>query len=110
MITIEQSATDKILDLIKEEKDFDIKGLRIFVQGGGCSGFQYGFTWEKEINEDDFSFDLTDSNLKVIVDPMSAQYLQGSIIEYQKTIMAEQFVIRNPNAQTKCGCGSSFSV
>jgi len=65
---------------------------------------------DKEISEDDFSFDLTGSNLKVIVDPMSAQYLQGSTIEYQKTLMAEQFAIRNPNAQTKCGCGSSFSV
>ena len=110
MITIEQSATDKILDLIKQEEDSDIKGLRIFVEGGGCSGFQYGFTWENKISDDDFSFDLEGSELKVLVDPMSAQYLQGSTIEYQKTIMAEQFAIRNPNAQTKCGCGSSFSV
>ena len=110
MITIEQSATNKILEMINEEEDQDIKALRIFVQGGGCSGFQYGFTWENQINEDDFSFDLEGSELKVLVDPMSAQYLQGSTIEYQKTLMAEQFAIRNPNAQTKCGCGSSFSV
>ena len=110
MITIEQSATNKILKMIKEEEDQDIKALRIFVQGGGCSGFQYGFTWENQINEDDFSFDLEGSELKVLVDPMSAQYLQESTIEYKKTLMAEQFVIRNTNAQTKCGCGSSFSV
>lgn len=110
MITIEQSATDKILEMIEAENDPEIKGLRIFVEGGGCSGFQYGFTWDNEINEEDFSFDLEGSELKVLVDPMSAQYLQGSTIEYQKTLMAEQFAIRNPNAQTKCGCGSSFSV
>jgi len=82
----------------------------MFVEGGGCSGFQYGFTWETEINEDDFTFDLEGTELKVIVDSMSGQYLQGSTIKYSKTLMAEQFQISNPNAQSKCGCGSSFSV
>ena len=110
MITIEQSATDKILELVAAEQDASIRGLRIFVEGGGCSGFQYGFTWENNIGEDDFTFDLAGTDLKVLVDAMSAQYLKGSTIEYQKTLMAEQFAIRNPNAQTKCGCGSSFSV
>lgn len=110
MITIEQSATDKILELIQKEDDSEIKGLRIFVEGGGCSGFQYGFTWENEINEDDFSYDLEGTELKVIIDPMSSQYINGSTIKYTKTMMAEQFEISNPNVTTKCGCGSSFSV
>ena len=111
MITIEQTATDKIIDLIQDEEDKDkIKGLRLFVEGGGCSGFQYGFTWDQEINEDDFVFDLEGTELKVIVDAMSSQYLQGSTIKYTKSMMAEQFEIKNPNASSKCGCGSSFAV
>ena len=110
MITIDQSAINKIIDLHKDEDDLDIKGLRMFVEGGGCSGFQYGFTWDTDINDDDFSFDLEGTNLKVIVDSMSSQYLTGSTIKYTTTLMAEQFEIVNPNAESKCGCGSSFSV
>ena len=108
-INFTDSAAKKVAELIEEEGNAELK-LRVYISGGGCSGFQYGFTWENKISEDDFSFDLEGSELKVLVDPMSAQYLQGSTIEYQKTLMAEQFAIRNPNAQTKCGCGSSFSV
>ena len=110
MITIEQTATDKIIDLIQDEEDKDkIKGLRLFVEGGGCSGFQYGFTWDQEINEDDFVFDLEGTELKVIVDAMSSQYLQGSTIKYTDSDYGSSFSINNPNAQTTCGCGSSFS-
>jgi|TARA_R100000541_G_C1829076_1_gene73754 iron-sulfur cluster insertion protein len=112
MITIEQSAIDKIIDLHTYESDKNIKGLRMFVQGGGCSGFQYGFTWETEegTEEDDTVLDLEGTNLKVIVDVHSNQYLDGSVVAYTKTLMAEQFQIKNPSASASCGCGSSFAV
>lgn len=83
--------------------------LRTFVQGGGCSGFQYGFTFDSEQNEDDFEFPLNDK-WKVVVDALSMQYLQGAEIDYKEDLHGSQFVIINPNAQTTCGCGSSFSV
>jgi iron-sulfur cluster insertion protein len=82
--------------------------LRVFVQGGGCSGFSYGFTLDESKNEDDFDFAYED--VKVLVDSMSMQYLQGSSIDYREDIMGASFVINNPQAQTTCGCGSSFSV
>jgi iron-sulfur cluster insertion protein len=82
--------------------------LRVFVQGGGCSGFSYGFTLDESKNEDDFDFAYED--VKVLVDSMSMQYLQGSSIDYKEDIMGASFVINNPQAQTTCGCGSSFSV
>lgn len=109
MITIDDSAKSKIIELYEEEDDSELEGLRIFVQGGGCSGFQYGFTWEKEINDDDFIFDITE-NIKILMDSMSSQYLQGTVIKYVDDLTGQQFVMENPNAQTKCGCGSSFSV
>ena len=106
-ITIEQSATDKLKQLIAEESNPELK-LRIFVQGGGCSGFQYGFTFDEEKTEDDF---IIESNGVVfLIDAMSMQYLQGSNISYTKSLMGEQFEIKNPNATSKCGCGSSFAV
>jgi len=109
MITIDQTAINEIAELYVEENDPEVKGLRIFVQGGGCSGFQYGFTWDNAINEDDFVFDVKD-DIKLLVDSMSSQYLQGTTVKYKKELGGEQFVMENPNVTTKCGCGSSFGV
>ena len=108
MITITESAKIKVLDLLAEENN-PLLSLRTFVQGGGCSGFQYGFTFDEERNEDDFEIPL-DENNKVLIDSMSMQYLQGAEIDYKEDLSGSQFIIRNPNAQTTCGCGSSFSV
>ena len=108
MIEITESAKTKIIDLLNEENNPQLM-LRTFVQGGGCSGFQYGFTFDEEQNEDDFEFPI-DSNFKVLVDSMSMQYMTGAVIDYQENVMGSQFSIKNPNAQTSCGCGSSFSV
>ena len=108
MVEITDSAKEKILDLLREENDPDLK-LRTFVQGGGCSGFQYGFTFDNEQNEDDWEFPLNEE-FKVLVDAMSMQYMQGAVIDYKEDIMGSSFSIKNPNAQTTCGCGSSFSV
>lgn len=83
--------------------------LRTFVQGGGCSGFSYGFTFDEEINEDDFEFPL-DEKFKFVIDSMSMQYMTGATIDYKEELTGSQFTIQNPNAQTTCGCGSSFSV
>jgi len=110
MITIEQSAIDKIVDLYAEESDSEIKGLRMYVEGGGCSGFKYGFTWENTISDSDFALDLEGTELKVIVDAHSNQYLEGSTVAYNKTLTAEQFQISNPSTSSSCGCGSSFAV
>lgn len=107
MIEITESAKIKILDLLLEEKNPNLM-LRTFVQGGGCSGFQYGFTFDEEKNEDDFEFPLDE--YKLVVDSMSMQYLQGAVIDYKDDIMGSSFSIKNPNAQTTCGCGSSFSI
>jgi iron-sulfur cluster insertion protein len=107
MITISESARVKITDLLAEENNPNLK-LRTFVQGGGCSGFSYGFTFDLEQNEDDFEVPLGD--WKVLVDAMSMQYLQGAEIDYKDELQGSSFVIRNPNAETTCGCGSSFSI
>jgi iron-sulfur cluster insertion protein len=107
MIEITPSAKEKIIDLLAEENNPKL-ALRTFVQGGGCSGFSYGFTFDEEINEDDFEVSL--DNFKVLIDAMSMQYLQGACIDYKQELMGSSFVINNPNAQTTCGCGSSFSV
>ena len=106
MIDLQESAVTKLKELIKEEGNPDLK-LRIFVQGGGCSGMQYGFTFDEERNEDDF--DLEFSGVGLLVDSMSAQYLQGAKIKYTEDAMGASFAIENPQAQTTCGCGSSFS-
>jgi len=108
MITISNSAKLKILDLLAEENNPNLS-LRTFVQGGGCSGFSYGFTFDEVMNEDDFEIPLTDS-FKVLVDAMSMQYLSGAEIDYKEELMGSTFSIKNPNAQTTCGCGSSFGV
>jgi iron-sulfur cluster insertion protein len=107
VITISQSAKTKIKDLLYDEGNPKL-ALRTFVQGGGCSGFSYGFTFDEEVNEDDFEIPLDE--FKVLVDSMSMQYLQGAEIDYKDELMGSQFVIKNPNATTTCGCGSSFGV
>jgi iron-sulfur cluster insertion protein len=107
VITISDSAKAKIKDLLLEENNPKLS-LRTFVQGGGCSGFSYGFTFDEEQNEDDFEIPLDEH--KVLVDSMSMQYLQGAEIDYKEDIMGSQFNIKNPNATTTCGCGSSFGV
>ena len=101
------NAVAKVADLIAEEGNPNLK-LRVFVQGGGCSGFQYGFTFDEVTNEDDTT--LTKNNVSLLIDPMSYQYLIGAEIDYKEDLQGAQFVIKNPNAQTTCGCGSSFSV
>jgi iron-sulfur cluster insertion protein len=106
-ISITQSATEKILDIIAEEQNPDLK-LRMFVQGGGCSGFQYGFTLDEMINDDDWVIDQ--NGICLLVDSMSYQYLIGSEVDYKEDLHGSQFVVRNPNASSQCGCGSSFSI
>jgi iron-sulfur cluster insertion protein len=107
MITVTESAQNKIRTLILEEDNPGLN-LRTFVQGGGCSGFQYGFTFDEEINEDDFTVELGD--FKLLVDSMSMQYLGDAVIDFTEDAMGASFTIKNPNATTTCGCGSSFSV
>ena len=101
------SAAGKVAELVAEEGNPDLK-LRVFVQGGGCSGFNYGFTMDEVKNEDDFEFPLDE--FRVLVDAMSMQYLQDANIDYKDEFMRNEFVITNPNAKHTCGCGSSFSV
>lgn len=107
MIEITESARIKIQELLEEENNPNLC-LRTFVQGGGCSGFSYGFTFDEDRADDDFEIPL--GSTKVLVDAMSMQYLTGAEIDYKSSLEGEQFVIRNPNATTTCGCGSSFSV
>jgi len=107
MITITPHAIYKIQDILAEENNPKVK-VRAFVQGGGCSGMSYGFTLDEEQNEDDFIIEGTTG--LVIVDSMSMQYLSGATIDYKEDIRGSNFVVNNPNAQTTCGCGSSFSV
>lgn len=107
MIEITEAALAKIADILAEENNPNIK-LRTFIQGGGCSGFNYGFALDEEQNEDDFVFEKP--GVVVLVDSMSLQYLQGATIDYKDELMGSSFTINNPNAQTTCGCGSSFSV
>lgn len=100
------SAAEKVRDLVAEEGNPDLK-LRVFVQGGGCSGFQYGFTFDEVVNEDDTQ--MTKNGVTLLIDAMSLQYLGGAEIDYKDDLQGAQFVIKNPNAGTTCGCGSSFS-
>lgn len=105
-VNFTDAAADKVRALIEEEGDDQLK-LRVFITGGGCSGFQYGFTFEEEVNEDDTQVD--NGGVTLLIDPTSYQYLVGAEIDYSDGIEGSQFVIRNPNATTTCGCGSSFS-
>lgn len=101
------AAVDKVKQLIDEEGNAELM-LRVFISGGGCSGFQYGFTFDDNISDGDAVIER--GNVKLLIDPMSVQYLTGSEIDYTEGLEGAQFVIRNPNAATTCGCGSSFSV
>jgi iron-sulfur cluster insertion protein len=104
---LETGAVTKLRELVSEEGNPDLM-LRVFVQGGGCSGMSYGFTFEEIKNEDDFDFAYEE--VRVVVDSMSMQYLQGATIDYREDLMGASFIIENPQAQTTCGCGSSFSI
>jgi iron-sulfur cluster insertion protein len=106
-IIFSDSAAKKVSELITEEENNKLK-LRVYISGGGCSGFQYGFTFDEEVNEDDTT--IENGGVTVLIDAMSIQYLAGAEIDYKEDISGAQFVIRNPNATTTCGCGSSFSV
>ena len=101
------AAAAKVKQLIDEEGNPGLK-LRVFVTGGGCSGFQYGFTFDEAVNEDDTSMER--GGVTLLIDPMSLQYLTGAEIDYQENVEGAQFVIKNPHATSTCGCGSSFSA
>lgn len=107
LVKMNQGAVNKVKELLAEENNPNLK-LRMFVQGGGCSGFQYGFTFDEEQNEDDF--DLEFDGVHLLIDSMSSQYLNGAEIDYTESLQGSQFSIKNPQATTTCGCGSSFSV
>jgi len=102
-----EGAANKVKTLIEDEKNPNLN-LRVFITGGGCSGFQYGFTFDEKIQDSDS--EIVKCGVKLLVDPMSIQYLRGAEIDYQEGLEGAQFVIKNPNAKTTCGCGSSFST
>lgn len=106
-LSISASAAGKVRQLIEEEGNASLM-LRVFVQGGGCSGFQYGFSFDETVQDGDTVVEK--DGVKFIVDPMSAQYLTGAELDYKEDLQGAQFVVRNPNASTTCGCGSSFSI
>lgn len=106
LVTMAPNAIAKIKELIAEENNPNLK-LRMFVSGGGCSGMQYGFTFEEEVNEDDFNLEF--DGIHLLIDSMSSQYLHGAEVDYTESLQGSQFSIKNPNAQTTCGCGSSFN-
>lgn len=107
VITLTEGAASKITELLTEENDASLK-VRCFVQGGGCSGFSYGFTIDGTQHEDDYI--IEQHSVSLLIDSMSMQYLTGATIDYKDDLNGSQFVIQNPNAQSTCGCGSSFSV
>ena len=106
-VVFTDAAATKVGELIAEEDNPNLK-LRVFISGGGCSGFQYGFTFDEEIEDGDSQ--VENQGVTLLIDPMSVQYLMGAEIDYKEDLQGAQFVIRNPNATTTCGCGSSFSV
>ena len=106
MLTVTEAAQTKIVDILAEENNPALR-LRMYVQGGGCSGMSYGFTLDEIMNEDDFEIPITSSS--VLVDAMSMQYVSEATIDYKDDLSGSQFVIKNPKAETTCGCGSSFS-
>jgi len=107
VMNITDSAAKKVKSLIQDEGNAALK-LRVYVTGGGCSGFQYGFTFDENVNEGDTAMEK--GGVTFLVDPMSYQYLVGAELDYKEDLQGSQFVIRNPNASTTCGCGSSFSI
>ncbi len=106
-VVFTDAAADKVSELIAEESNPELM-LRVFISGGGCSGFQYGFTFDEQIESGDSQ--VENRGVTLLIDPMSVQYLMGAEIDYKEDLQGAQFVIRNPNATTTCGCGSSFSV
>ncbi len=106
-LRVTDNAATKVKELIAQQNNPALK-LRVFIMGGGCSGFQYGFTFDESVNDDDARVEK--DGVTVVIDPMSVQYLVGAEIDYQKGLEGAQFILKNPNAKTTCGCGSSFSV
>lgn len=106
-IVFTDAAARKVQELIFEERNPELK-LRVYISGGGCSGFQYGFTFDEERAEDDIA--VENDGVTLLIDPLSFQYLAGAEVDYSESLQGAQFVIRNPNAATTCGCGSSFSI
>ena len=106
-IVFTDAAADKVSELIADEDNPNLK-LRVFISGGGCSGFQYGFTFDEDIEDGDSQ--VENQGVTLLIDPMSVQYLMGAEIDYKEDLQGAQFIIRNPNAQTTCGCGQSFTV
>ena len=106
-IEFSDAAAAKVKTLIEEEENPALK-LRVYVTGGGCSGFQYGFTFDEKVNEGDMS--IENQAVTLVVDPMSLQYLIGGIVDYKEGLDGSRFFVNNPNASTTCGCGSSFSI
>ncbi|NQY42285.1 MAG: iron-sulfur cluster insertion protein ErpA [Legionellales bacterium] len=115
LVIFTENAANKVLELIQEEQEQDLN-LRVSISGGGCSGFQYGFAFDENINKDDYivetqaRFDDKQDLVKLLIDPISLQYLEGSQVDYEKNFQGEQFIVKNPNANTTCGCGNSFSI
>ena len=110
-VNFTDNAANKVFELIEEEENYNLN-LRVYITGGGCSGFQYGFTFDEKINDDDTKVEkaINNHSVNLLIDPISFQYLAGAEIDYTDDIAGAHFVIRNPNAKTTCGCGSSFSV
>jgi len=106
-IYVTDKALAKIKDLLEDEGDFELK-LRVYVTGGGCSGFQYGFTFDQAVNDDDAL--ITKNNIGVVVDAMSYPYLVGAQVDFKEDLQGSKFVVSNPNASSTCGCGASFSI
>ena len=106
-IQFTDAAANKVLALVTEEENPELK-LRVYITGGGCSGFQYGFTFDEKVNEGDLV--VKKNGVVMVVDPMSLQYLVGGVVDYTDGLQGSRFVVQNPNATTTCGCGSSFSV
>ena len=108
VLQITDGAVNKILSLSDSEKGSNNFNLRVYVTGGGCSGFQYGFSFDKVIDEEDTC--ITKDGANLVIDPLSLQYLEGSTVDYTEDLMGSKFIISNPNATTTCGCGESFSI
>ena len=106
-IEFTEAAARKVATLVSEEENPELK-LRVYITGGGCSGFQYGFTFDEKVNDGDFVVEK--QGVSMVVDPMSLQYLMGGVVDYTEGLQGSRFIVQNPNATTTCGCGSSFSV
>ncbi len=106
-MTFSDAAAGKVKALVEEEENANLK-LRVFVTGGGCSGFEYGFTFDEDVEDDDTTIEK--SGVALLVDPLSFQYLAGSVVDYKEDLQGSRFTVENPNAATTCGCGNSFSI